>query len=185
MTTAEGQILVLGGDSTNSGGPAVDGYGSMPANLLSYQNFWKFDNSGADLVNPACTASGGAYTLQTGPTSGRVLNALLLNVTHVSLPQPSCGDIGAGDFSIEFWVKPSTSSAGVESILDKRALTASGYHGYQVFLYKNEIGLQMDSGSYMNYGSYIAVPANGNQWTHIAITVARQTNVGTIRHPRS
>jgi hypothetical protein len=60
----------------------------------------------------------------------------------------------------------------VESILDKRTLTSAGYHGYQVYLYDGKIGLQMDDGSYENYGSYINIPTAG--WTHVAITVARQ-----------
>jgi hypothetical protein len=170
MTTAEGQMLVVGGDRENSG-PSVDSYGPMPANLLPYQDFWKFDNSGYDFASPSCAASGTASFT----SSGRVVGALSLNgETNLSLALPACGDIGAGDFSIEFWIKPTSSESGVVSILDKREFYGA-YVGYQVFLYNNKVGLQMDNGrGYQNYGSDIALTPN--QWTHIAITVARQSN---------
>jgi hypothetical protein len=170
MTTADGQMLVVGGDRLN-GGPFVDSFGPMPSIMWPYQDFWKFDDSGNGAVNGGCTALGTAsYT-----SSGRVGDALSLNgETNLSLALPACGDIGAGDFSLDFWIKPTSSESGVVSILDKREFYGA-YVGYQVFLYNNKVGLQMDNGrGYQNYGSDIALVPS--QWTHIAITVARQSN---------
>jgi len=172
MTTAEGQMLVVGGDLWN-GGPFVDSYGPMPANLMSYQDFWKFDNNGYDFATTRCLASGTAsYTSSEFGGGGEALS--LNGHTNLSLALPACGDIGAGDFSIDFWINPTSFESGVVSILDKRKLSGS-YFGYQVFLYNNKVGLQMDNGrGYQNYGSDITVFPN--QWTHVAITVARQSN---------
>jgi Concanavalin A-like lectin/glucanases superfamily len=96
------------------------------------------------------------------------------STSFISVPDAPALDFGAGDFSIDLWLRTSVNETGVRSILDKRA---SGPIGYHLFLYQGRIGIQLaDSTGYSNYISNLFV-ANG-RWNHVAVTVARASHTG-------
>lgn len=83
-------------------------------------------------------------------------------------------DIGAGDFSIDFWIK-TTDKTGSLAILDKRQV--SPIKGYHLALLGGTVWLQLADGAptrnFANYSSNIAV-ADG-KWHFVALTVNRAT----------
>lgn len=88
----------------------------------------------------------------------------------IYVPSRPAIDFGLGDFSIQLWLRAEPTS-GVTTILDKREGT---YHGYSVFLYFNQPGLQLADGGYSNYVAPINVA--DNRWHHLVISVARTAN---------
>jgi hypothetical protein len=96
------------------------------------------------------------------------------STSFISVPDAPALNFGAGDFSIDLWLRTSVNETSVRSILDKRA---SGPIGYHLFLYQGRIGIQLaDSTGYSNYISNLFV-ANG-KWNHVAVTVARTSHTG-------
>lgn len=95
---------------------------------------------------------------------------------YVEIPSHDELNFGAapdGDFSIDFWIKTS-SSAGIKLILDKR--TRNPYRGYSVYLHNGRIGVQLaDGNGYTNYNSnaYVA----DNEYHLVAITVDRDSSL--------
>src|SRR5438128_2739522 len=87
---------------------------------------------------------------------------------YIEVPDNAALNFGAGDFTIDAWVK-TTQSSGVNVILDKRVQQPKGY---SLYLYNGNLGLQLAvGGSYANYNSNAYV-ADGN-WHHIGVTVDR------------
>ena len=73
-------------------------------------------------------------------------------------------DLGAGDFSIDFWIK-TTANSGTVAILDKRQ--SSPIKGYHLALINGTVWLQLANGvGWKNYASNIAV-ADGT-WRFVA-----------------
>ena len=111
--------------------------------------------------------------------AGEVSGALLFDGAsdYLDAPDQTWLNIAANqDLSIDAWVKISSPTAGVVSLVDKRQ--GSPIQGYQFFLYNGLPGLQLADGlgspSYTNYVSTTAVPA-GTQWHLVAVTVQRSS----------
>lgn len=114
------------------------------------------------------------------------------NDDQVFVPDAGSLNFDQGDFSIDAWIRTTTTS-GIRVIVDKRDIVTSGATGYQLFLVNGEVGLQMADGS----GSLICSPqptasctnftsgvfvATG-AWEHVAVTVKRNApNGGTWYH---
>ncbi len=148
-----------------------------PGNMVAWYPFDQSGSSQQDLTsyNNSATAYGN-YTSITG----EVANALHFDGTSAyvqAADQPQL-DMGTGDFSIDAWVKISSSAddQGVVVLVDKRQ--SSPIQGYHFFLYNGLLGLQLASNNnYYNYVSTTAVPAN-DAWHLVTVTVHRATNGG-------
>lgn len=82
-------------------------------------------------------------------------------------------NFGTGDLSISAWVK-TTSTSGIEVILDKRVETTGPIQGYSLSNFNGSLLLQLADGvgnQFTNYTSNISI-ADGN-WHHVAVTVDR------------
>ncbi len=79
-------------------------------------------------------------------------------------------DLGAGDFTLQAWIRTRQARRRVWVILDKRA--DAGYHLYN---YWGHLGLQLADGEGTNYeGPFIA----DGHWHHVAVTVDRDRSDG-------
>ncbi|MGC2111479.1 MAG: LamG-like jellyroll fold domain-containing protein [Candidatus Korobacteraceae bacterium] len=126
------------------------------------------NNTGTSFGNPAALS-----------IAGKVSGGLSFNGTndYVKAPDQAALDIVASqDLSFDAWVKLSSTTSGVVSLVDKRQ--GSPLRGYQFFLYNGKLGVQLADGlgsnGYDNYVSTTAVPAN-NQWHLVAMTVQRSS----------
>ncbi|WP_375513714.1 LamG domain-containing protein [uncultured Nostoc sp.] len=106
----------------------------------------------------------------------RVLNYIVsFNGTsdYFEIPDNENLNFGTGDLSISAWVK-TTSSSGIEVILDKRVETTGPIQGYSLSNYNGSLLLQLADGvgnEFTNYITNISI-ADGN-WHHVAVTVDR------------
>jgi hypothetical protein len=114
-----------------------------------------------------------------GPTStpAVVSNGLSFDGVndYVQSPHQPWLNMGTGNFSIDAWIK--TSSTPLQVILDKRQSTP--VRGYSLFLSNGFLGLQLADGAgagFTNYTSTINV-ANGT-WNFIGVTVDRTSLTG-------
>lgn len=92
---------------------------------------------------------------------------------YLEIPNNENLNFGTGDLSISAWVK-TTSSSGIEVILDKRVETTGPIQGYSLSNYNGNLLLQLADGvgnEFTNYVSNISI-ADGN-WHHVAVTVDR------------
>jgi len=113
------------------------------------------------------------------PVPGVVGGALSFDGTddYVEIPSSNALNFGAGDFSIDAWIK-TTQDTGVAVILDKRQM--SPYQGYHLFTSNGNLFLQLAAGgTYSNYPASAFV-ADGT-WHHIAVAVNRTINKFTVR----
>ncbi|WP_167407741.1 LamG domain-containing protein [Nostoc flagelliforme] len=91
----------------------------------------------------------------------------------LEIPKNENLNFGTGDLSISAWVK-TTSTSGIEVILDKRVETTGPVQGYSLSNYFGSLLLQLADGvgnQFTNYVSNISI-ADGN-WHHVAVTVDR------------
>ena len=121
-----------------------------------------------------------AYGTPVPPSiAGEVSGALSFNGTndYLKAPDQAWLNIGANqDLSVDAWVKLSSATAGVVSLVDKRQ--GSPLRGYQFFLYNGRVGIQLADGlgtfGYDNYVATTAVPAD-SLWHLVAVTVERNS----------
>ncbi len=93
---------------------------------------------------------------------------------YVEIPDNSSLNFGTGDFSIDAWVK-TTSTSGVFVIQDKRE--SQGGAGYHMHLYNGGPSIQIgDATDYTTFNSNYSI-ADG-QWHHVAITLERTNPAG-------
>ncbi|MBD2247725.1 LamG domain-containing protein [Nostoc sp. FACHB-888] len=91
----------------------------------------------------------------------------------LEIPKNENLNFGTGDLSISAWVK-TTSTSGLEVILDKRVETTGPVQGYSLSNSNGNLLLQLADGvgnQFTNYVSNISI-ADGN-WHHVAVTVDR------------
>ncbi|AUB43974.1 hypothetical protein COO91_10188 (plasmid) [Nostoc flagelliforme CCNUN1] len=106
----------------------------------------------------------------------RVLNYIVsFNGTSdfLEIPNNENLNFGTGDLSISAWVK-TTSTSGLEVILDKRVETTGPVQGYSLSNSNGNLLLQLADGvgnQFTNYVSNISI-ADGN-WHYVAVTVDR------------
>ncbi|MGA7459311.1 MAG: LamG-like jellyroll fold domain-containing protein [Candidatus Korobacteraceae bacterium] len=131
------------------------------------------NTSQPDLVNNnTATAYGKPLSI-----AGEVSGALSFNgsTSYLEAPDQTYLNIPAKqDLSFDVWVKISSLNQGVVSLVDKRE--SSPIQGYQFFLYKDLLGLQLgNNDNYTNYVSTTAVPAD-NKWHLVAVTADRSSS---------
>lgn len=143
--------------------------------------WWPFDETSGPALDVVGPNDG---TLIAGATrvSGEVANALqaptLFDYARV-IPSNGALDFGTGPFSIDAWIKtPIGQAQKTQNIVDKRAGDASASTGYVFYLFDGKLAFQMGTGPYTNWFSNAFVA--DNQWHHVAVTVKRAVNGGTM-----
>ena len=86
---------------------------------------------------------------------------------------------GTNDFSVATWIKPANDDSPIRAIVDHREeKDGPVVRGYSLALWHtNRLNLQLADGSFSQYLSTFAVPADG-QWHHVAVTVKRRDPQG-------
>jgi len=94
---------------------------------------------------------------------------------HVRVPNAAQHNFGAGDFSVDAWVR-CPAGTGLQVIADKRVSPA---RGWSLFLLNGELGFQLADGA--GFSNYIrpGVITDG-QWHHVAATVDRDDPAGLV-----
>ncbi|MDJ0837641.1 MAG: S8 family serine peptidase [Acidobacteriota bacterium] len=100
---------------------------------------------------------------------GRVGGAVSLNRSFVEVSSSPVLNFGAGDFSIDIWLR-TEQRGGVITIIDKRRVDEAVV-GYSLFLFNGNLSFQLADGMHTNFSSDIFV-ADG-EWHHLAVTVDR------------
>ncbi|MFY9824315.1 MAG: LamG domain-containing protein [Thermoanaerobaculia bacterium] len=162
--------------------------------------WYPFDETSGPTALNYATANDGMWINGPTPVPGMVGNALHFDGVNDYVESPSSivtnfGPAGfpmtgsggwstsQGDFSIDTWVRiPSTATTGVMVIVDKRDGNPPAIKGYSLFVYNNQIGLQLADGvgtGFSNYFSAALAPNlyNGN-WHHLTVTVKRTSSTG-------
>jgi hypothetical protein len=93
---------------------------------------------------------------------------------YVSAPHDTTLNLGTGDFSVCFWIKPHNVS-GYKYIVDKRGPT---YIGFLVYMAGDGASFQIadNVNGYQNFDTGYHYTANA--WTHICYTVDRDSSTG-------
>jgi hypothetical protein len=121
--------------------------------------------------------SNGAHIDAPTPVSGFVNGALSFSGTgdHVEAPNAGNLNFGTRDFSIEVWFRTSQ-TAGVVTLLDKRA---NPNQGYSLYVFNGSPGLQLASGgAHNNFNSSLFV--SDNEWHHLVVSVDRDDPMGLV-----
>ena len=156
-----------------------------PPNMVSW---WPFDEtSGTVAEDTEAGMFGTNGSLKNGAswTPGLVAGALMLDGSndYVQISNTWYLNPWQSDFTFDFWIRTSDTDH-VSVIYDKRHRSGSSYYGYELFLYKGYLAMQLATGSWNNYvaGSTGATPADGfvadGAWHLVAITVDRDDPQG-------
>jgi hypothetical protein len=90
-----------------------------------------------------------------------------------AIPDNENLNFGTGDLSISAWVK-TTSTGGIEVILDKRVETTGPIQGYSLATYFGNLVFQLADGVGNQFTNYVAdIPIADGNWHHVAVTVDR------------
>jgi len=107
--------------------------------------------------------------------------------SHIDVPDDPSLNFGAGDFSVDAWMRLPAAPQGIaRALVDKRLqIGRSGYHLYYHHLggaspsAQSLVGIQLADGSgYRNYAGTSPAPLNDGQWHHVAATVKRSGGSG-------
>lgn len=143
-----------------------------PANMVSW---WPLDETAGNTVvdiigshNGTTSASIGADPMTTAPKVGNALFFVNSKATVASAPY----NFGAGNFSIDAWVKGPVSNAAL-GIVDKLDTSTTIPTGYSFFIRSGSVRLVMGNG--LSTPATFMSPAtfNYNTWQHVAVTVQR------------
>jgi hypothetical protein len=142
-----------------------------PPDTVSYWSFYEGEGlTASDFVD----GNDGALTIGTTWIDGFFGSALDFDEYYdcVIVPNDDSLNVGAGDFSVQAWIKPSAVS-GTKTIVDKR-LTQSV--GYAVFIWNGRFGLQLADGGYANYfvPADMSVAVDG-EWHFVFVSVDRSS----------
>jgi hypothetical protein len=158
--------------------------GCMPP-PTGMRGWWAMD---ATALDQTANANHGTLAGTAAFAPGRVNQGLVFNGGTGALQVPdapsldilAAGTGGAGNFSIDFWVRVAPAAAGgVRTVLDKRQMTPT-LQGYHVALFNGVPLLQIaDASGFTNYsaGAGFGSVADGS-WHFVAVTVNRQSATG-------
>ncbi|MEM9347648.1 MAG: LamG domain-containing protein [Planctomycetota bacterium] len=153
------------------------------ANVITYYNFDQTSTPFVDQVGPADVTFGTGATSNTDSPLGDTLGSSFSSTSGDSAAtQANSPSIGTDDFSISFWMNLASSQSGGDAngILDMLANTNTG--GLQVLISPSDniaLGVGAAGNSFQNRLSSAALSAsNFDTWTHIAITVDRDSATG-------
>ncbi|PMP68724.1 MAG: hypothetical protein C0189_00660 [Caldisericum exile] len=145
--------------------------------------WWPLDETQIPVANDLAVVNNvGTWVNNPIPVTGMVNGALSFNgKNYVDVADHSELNFGKGNFSVDLWIKTSDTTDGVHTILDKRTGTVANPRGYEIYLYRRKLGLQIADGTPSNYNSSniqsVPIIADGN-WHHIAVTVDRADTSG-------
>jgi hypothetical protein len=138
--------------------------------------WWPLDETVGDTSEEIVNNNDGTWMSAPTPVTGKVKVALDFNgVDYVEVQDDVHLNFGTGNFSIDAWVKTSTTS-GIKTILDKRSGTEANPTGFALSVLDGDLVIQIADGTWTNYESTLLV-ANGN-WNHVAVTMDRDSNNG-------
>ena len=107
--------------------------------------------------------------------SSRCFNDVVLQ--HITVLSHGLIEVGVKDFSLDAWVRRSSSLTNTQMIFDKRLTNGSGTFGYSLFLRSGRLWARLADGAVSEFDSGLTVPADG-QWHFIALTVQRASATG-------
>jgi hypothetical protein len=151
--------------------------GAVPPNIVSY---WPFQEESGTIAHDSSgnnhdgTLTNGPVWMPAGAGPGLGFgHALSFDGydDYVDVPHGSSLDVGAGDFSVQAWIKPSSVSS-FRTIVDKR--TGPPERGYAVFIWNGRLGLQLAEGAlgYTNYYAPMSIAVDG-LWHFVFVSVDR------------
>lgn len=137
--------------------------------LTTLSLLWSISLFAAD---PACQPAGASAVISFDESryakltrvSGIRGQALRLNGQgeYVDLPPNPAFNVADGDFTIEIWMR--TLKRQASSLVDKRD---SSPKGYQIFLLRDTIGIQVANGGHIAVSASSAYPVIDGQWHHV------------------
>jgi len=152
---------------------------SPPSGMVAW---WPLDETQAPIANDLAGVNNvGTWVNSPVPVTGMVSGALNFNGKNsVDVADHSELNFGKGNFSIDLWIKTSDTTESVRTILDKRTGTVPNLTGYELYLYKSRIGLELADGTLTNYNSSdsSSIIIADNNWHHVAVTVDRANTSG-------
>ena len=141
-----------------------------------------FDEPGGSVASNRAGVLGGV--LYNGParhSDGYGLGSLCFDGVddYVQVTPYPAMQFGTNDFSVATWIKPANDDSTIRAIVDHREeKDGPVVRGYSLALWHtNRLNLQLADGSFSQYLSTFAVPADG-QWHHVAVTVKRRDPQG-------
>ncbi len=186
-SVVDGRVIIAGGYSKSSGVMnGAESYGPLNAPLFSNARaWWRFNEPSGTSFSDSVSGNTGTAIGGAGHPQGRVENAVSLNGAsqYVKVANASSLDFGAGDFTIEGWIRWSPSAGTfnrVAPILDKRTNSFGSIRGYHFWIYRGRLGVQLANGTTYRNVAEVTASVRPNQWTHVAVTIDRTGNVGTL-----
>ena len=144
-----------------------------PPGLVSW---WPADGNANDIQdhNPGTLANGATFT------AGQVGQAFSFDGLDdfVSVPDAPSLDVGTADFSLDAWIK--TTSTGLQNIVDKRVDNRPvSINGYSLFTFGGFLSFQMADSVGAGFTNFFstALVADG-VFHHVAVTVDRDSATG-------
>ena len=107
--------------------------------------------------------------------SSRCFNEVVLQ--HITVLSHGLIEVGVNDFSLDAWVRRSSSSSATQMLFDKRQTNGAGTFGYSLFLQSDRLWCRLADGAASDFDSGLTVPADG-QWHFVALTVQRLSPTG-------
>jgi hypothetical protein len=146
-------------DARNNCMPSQNG--DCPEDMISY---WKGDGDATDNYG----SNDGTYS-GSGYVTGQVDQAFSFDGVddYMEVPDDSSLQLGTGDFTLEAWIKASTSQTDYPAIIAKRTSDDPGDSGFLFGLWSNGC-LHIQIGG-INNGQGNTVLTNNN-WYHVAVT---------------
>ena len=153
-------------------------------------SYWKFDGDGNNLFDFGINQNylddnGFVFTNDVGKTAGAVnFNGATYLTTGNEYPYDFYGPVAQDrDFSIAFWIKPTTGTSSASTVLAKTTNILLGGKGFAVTYndLNQKIGFEFLDGSsqYLVLTGKDAVPHG--VWTHVAITYSGNQNRDGVR----
>lgn len=141
---------------------------------------WDFDELSGSVVLDSSGSNHGSLVNQPIRTTSKFLGGLDFNGSHeyVSVPDHPSLDFGAGDFTIEAWIRTADTSG---TIVSKRVNYGRGHYvGYVFMINDGRLLVQLSdaANSEQNYLSSSSSVVNDMQWHHVAVAIDRSSSVG-------
>lgn len=97
----------------------------------------------------------------------------------IEVPDRPNLNFGTGDFTVSAWIR-TTSTSGIQVIVDKRVETSGAVQGYSLANYNGQLLFQLaDGGQGKEWYNYISeIPIADGQWHHVAVSVDRDQKDG-------
>jgi hypothetical protein len=142
-------------------------------------SWWPGDNTPDDIVSAHNgTLQGGAtYTTPALGKVGPAFSVAAADFVNVTDPPDGSLDFGTGPFSIDAWIK--TTSTGAATIVDKRELPGGNPVGYSLAVVSGKLTFQLgDGGTFVGNKVGVHSDINDDNWHHVAVTVKNRAAGG-------